>query len=195
MLWGIAFALLSVGGIAIMLDHSTDADRGRTVGFYQSLLQLGTLVGLVLSGFLTDLLGYRGTLAIYVPLTALGLGIALWALARATRGPRARDAGGGKAARYARHAAPARPAPARAGLLCVSPRHFAGSGVLAATLGMYLKALASEPGAGRWLVPVASLTGISSRCAGWPAWSRRPSPAISSIASATGASWRPRACW
>src|SRR5258705_274544 len=63
-LWGVAFALLYVGGIAIMLDHCTDADRGRTVGFYQSLLQFGTLVGLVLSGFLTDLLGYRGTLAI-----------------------------------------------------------------------------------------------------------------------------------
>ena len=38
--------------------------------------------------------------------------------------------------------------------------HFAGSGVLAATLGMYLKTLASEPGGGTWLVPVASLTGI-----------------------------------
>ena len=161
-LWGIAFALLYVGGIAIMLDHSTDADRGRTVGFYQSLLQLGTLLGLVLSGFLTDLLGYRGTLAIYVPLTALGLGIALWVL-------RAGDA------------APAHPAPpAAAGSLPLGtlatlrrldPRllapayvcfatHFAGSGVLAATLGMYLKQLASEPGGSGWLVPVASLTGM-----------------------------------
>jgi MFS family permease len=71
--WGIAFALISVGGVAIMLDLSTDEDRGRTVGTYQSLLQLGTLLGLVLSGFLTDLVGYRGTLAVYVPLAVVGL--------------------------------------------------------------------------------------------------------------------------
>src|SRR5206468_114886 len=42
--------------------------------------RLGTVLGLVLSGFLTDRLGYRGTLMIYVPLTALGLGVALWVL-------------------------------------------------------------------------------------------------------------------
>ena len=160
-LWGIAFALLSVGGIAIMLDHSTDADRGRTVGFYQSLLQLGTLVGLVLSGFLTDLLGYRGTLAIYVPLTALGLGIALWVLREGDAAP----------AHPATPAAGHAPLGTLATLRRLDPRllapayvcfatHFAGSGVLAATLGMYLKALATEPGAGRWLVPVASLTGL-----------------------------------
>lgn len=159
-LWGIAFSLLAVGGVAIMLDHSTDADRGRIVGTYQSLLQLGTLLGLVLSGFLTDLLGYRGTLVIYVPLAALGLGVAIWIL---------RD--GGLA-----HARPARsetgtPVGTLAALRRLDPRllapayvcfatHFAGSGVVMATLGIYLKSLAAEPGAGKWLLPVASLTGI-----------------------------------
>lgn len=160
-LWGVAFALLSVGGIAIMLDHSTDADRGRTVGFYQSLIQLGTLVGLVLSGVLTDLLGYRGTLAIYVPLTALGLGIAIWVLREGDVAP----------GHHATPAAGATPLGTLATLRRLDPRllapayvcfatHFAGSGVLAATLGMYLKMLVSEPGGGSWLVPVASLTGI-----------------------------------
>jgi MFS family permease len=161
-LWGIAFALLYVGGIAIMLDHSTDADRGRTVGFYQSLLQLGTLVGLVLSGFLTDLLGYRGTLAIYVPLTALGLGIALWVLragdpapAHSAPSPAAGSPPLGTLATL-RRLDPRLLAPA---YVCFAT-HFAGSGVLAATLGMYLKQLAAEPGGSGWLVPVASLTGM-----------------------------------
>jgi MFS family permease len=161
-LWGIAFSLLYVGGIAIMLDHSTDADRGRTVGFYQSLLQLGTLLGLVLSGFLTDLLGYRGTLAMYVPLTAVGLGVAVWVLREGDASP----------AREVKAVEPgAEPLGTLATLRRLDPRllapayvcfatHFAGSGVLAATLGMYLKTLASEPGGGSWLVPVASLTGI-----------------------------------
>jgi MFS family permease len=57
LVWGVAFALIHVVGAAIMLDVSTDADRGRTIGAYQSLARLGTLVGLVLSGFLTDWLG------------------------------------------------------------------------------------------------------------------------------------------
>ena len=34
----------------------------------------------MLSGLLTDLLGYRGTLAIYAPLAALGPGVAWWTL-------------------------------------------------------------------------------------------------------------------
>jgi len=80
MLWGVAFSLLAVGGVSLMLDHSTETERGRMIGLYQALLALGTLLALVLSGFLTDLLGYRGTLMVYVPLTALGLGLALWVL-------------------------------------------------------------------------------------------------------------------
>jgi len=151
-----------------MLDLSTDEDRGRTVGTYQSLLQLGTLLGLVLSGFLTDLVGYRGTLAIYVPLAVLGLVAAVVVL-------RASDAEGAER--------PARPE-VRAGrsegtdadstvatLRRLDPRLlvpayvafaslFTGSGVLMATLGVYLTHLAAEPDGGGLLVPVASLTGI-----------------------------------
>ena len=159
-LWGIAFSLLAVGGVAIMLDHSTDADRGRTVGAYQSLLQLGTLLGLVLSGFLTDLLGYRGTLMIYVPLAALGLGVAIWMLrdgALAHERP-ARSGTGTPLGTLAalRRLDPRLLAPA---YVCFAT-HFAGSGVVMATLGIYLKSLAAEPGAAAWLLPVASLTGI-----------------------------------
>lgn len=155
--WGIAFALISVGGVAIMLDVSTPEERGRTVGTFQSLLQLGTFLGLLLSGFLTDLLGYRGALMIYVPLAALGLGVAVLAL---------RDPGAG----------PSGSAPGRAtglgtlGTLrrldrrLLAPAYvnfaslFAGSGVLMATLGVYLTQ--STVAGAAPLVPVASLTGI-----------------------------------
>src|SRR5437867_567235 len=159
-LWGMAFSLLSVGGISIMLDHSTAAERGRTVGMYQSLLQLGTVLGLVLSGFLTDRLGYRGTLMIYVPLTALGLGVALWVLrsgheawARA-EGAVTRDSQGTLA--DLRRLDPRLLAPAYVFFVT----RFAGSGVVVATLGIYLKMLAGEGGSGAWLMPVASLTGV-----------------------------------
>lgn len=159
-LWGIGFSLLAVGGVAIMLDHSTPADRGRTIGIFQALLQCGTLLGLVLSGFLTDLLGYRGTLMIYAPLAAVGLAVAMWTLrdgdlAQARPASAASGASGGTLAAL-RALDPRLLAPA---YVCFVT-HFAGSGVVMATLGIYLKMLSAEPGAGTWLMPVASLTGI-----------------------------------
>lgn len=158
--WGIAFSLISVGGIAIVLDLSRAENRGRTVGGYQSLIQLGALIGFVLSGVLTDLLGYRGTLAIYVPLAVAGLGVAYWTLRTAP--PRAEpattpaatgDALGTLAAlrRLDRRLL----VPAYVNFVSL----FAGSGVVMATLGVSLKQLASEPGAAL-AMPVASLTGI-----------------------------------
>jgi MFS family permease len=167
LVWGIAFALISVGGVATMLDLSTDEDRGRIVGVYQSLLQLGTLLGLVLSGFLTDLIGYRGTLAVYVPLAALGLGCALVVL----RGPGAEGAGRPRPERHVTRPEGAARVGALAALRRLDPRLlvpasvafaslFTGSGVLMATLGVYLKQLAAGPDGGGLLVPVASLTGV-----------------------------------
>jgi MFS family permease len=160
--WGIAFSLISVGGIAIVLDLSRPDNRGRTVGGYQSLVQLGALIGLVLSGVLTDLLGYRGTLAIYVPLAALGLGIAIWTLrsappnagsAWAAASPAARDGLGTLAA--LRRLDPRLLVPAYVNFVSL----FAGSGVVMATLGVYLTQLAAAPGTSL-VIPVASLTGI-----------------------------------
>jgi len=166
-IWGIAFALISVGGVAIMLDLSTAEDRGRTVGTYQSLLQLGTLLGLVLSGVLTDLVGYRGTLAIYVPLAAAGLVSAVLVL----RASDAEGAGGRVRSESRSDRSDGAASVGTLGILrCLDPRLlvpayvafaslFTGSGVLMATLGVYLKQLAAGDGGGL-LVPVASLTGI-----------------------------------
>jgi DHA1 family multidrug resistance protein-like MFS transporter len=156
--WGIAFALIHVVGTAVILDVSTDEDRGRTVGSYSSLAQLGTLIGLVLSGFLTDLMGYRGTLMIYVPLAGLGILVALLVLrdrdGEPMRRPAATSGGLGTLAGL-RGLDRRLLAPAYVNFVSL----FAGSGVVAATLGLYLKQMASEPGAG-FLVPIASLTGI-----------------------------------
>lgn len=163
--WGVAFALIWVGGMAIMLDLSTDENRGRIVGAYQSLLQCGTLLGLALSGFLTDALGYRGTLMVYAPLAAAGLTVAIVVL-RAL-GPADAERTGDEHERRPRQIGVSTLATLRS----IHPHllvpayvsfvsFFTGSGVLMATLGVYLKQLSAEPGAGAWLMPVASLTGI-----------------------------------
>lgn len=134
--WGVAFALISVGGLSITLDLAAVEERGRTVGTYLSLVQLGTLLGLVLSGLLVDRAGYRATLAVYVPLTALGCVIA-WVTLRGPVLPH-RGGGAGAAARAGRGRLVLDrrlAAPAYASLVS----HFAGSGILMATLGMALR--------------------------------------------------------
>lgn len=171
--WGIAFALISVGGVAIVLDVAAAAERGRSVGTYQSLLQLTTLLGLVLSGVLTDALGYRRTLAIYVPLTTVGFVVALVALGRRGRGhgrsgarSDARAAQQGSEAAVTLAGSPLQAmralgrrllAPAYAAFVS----HLTGSGVLMATLGVFVKEQIAPPADGRGLVmPVASVTGM-----------------------------------
>ena len=157
--WGVAFALISVGGVSIAMDLSTPGDRARTLGGYQAAVQGGTLLGLVLSGVLVDLVGYRGTLGIYVPLTALGLVIALLTVpetAPARRGVPVRagdDSARGEAGPHTLDPWLLVPAYAEFASFFVS------SGVIMSTLGLMLREVeAATPGA--FVVPVATLTGI-----------------------------------
>ncbi len=154
LVWGLAFALLSVAGLSIILDVTTPADRGRTVGVYHALVQSGNLLGLAASGILTDLIGYRGTLALYVPLTALGFAVA-WLVLRETN-PADGGLGTTPASLFTTLRALDRRllAPGYIGFASF----FAGNGILMATLGASLKEqLALSGGAA---VPVATLTGI-----------------------------------
>jgi MFS family permease len=156
--WGVAFALISVGGASIIFDLTTAADRGRAVGLYQAIMGAGTLFAFSASGVLADVLGYRGALAIYAPLTAVGWVVAFAAVAETRQG------------------ADLRPGTARdgstegwwAGLRALDRRliapvavsfasFFACSGVLMSTLGLFLKTHAAGLAGG---MPVASLTGI-----------------------------------
>src|SRR5262249_40453039 len=57
-LWGMAFSLLSVGGVSIMLDHSTAAELGGSVGTCKGFLALGSTLVVVLFVFLTYCVGY-----------------------------------------------------------------------------------------------------------------------------------------
>lgn len=156
LVWGLAFALISVGGLSIVFDLTAAADRGRWVGLYQSMVGIGTLIGLLASGILTDLVGYRATLAIYTPLTALGWLVAFVAV---------RETG----------ARPDRPSPALASLgraaravdrrlailaFATFVNFFANHGVLMATLGAFVRQVQQSDAAGILALPTASLTGI-----------------------------------
>jgi MFS family permease len=145
--WGVAFALLSVGGLTIIMNATAAAGRGRTVGAYQSIVQLGTLIALGASGILTDLLGYRMALAVFTGVNAVGWLIAFVAVrepgpvgARRPATPRATTTG-----------RRVRPSGLSLGALRGIDRrllaagyvtfasHLAGSGIFMATIGLFVR--------------------------------------------------------
>ncbi len=80
LLWGIAWALINVGGYTMVLDWSTDDDRGRLTGFYQVSYMVGLAISPILGGTLTDALGFQPAMRICAAVSAVGLGVAYAAL-------------------------------------------------------------------------------------------------------------------
>jgi MFS family permease len=89
LLWGVAWALINVGGYTMVLDRSTAADRGRMTGFYQISYMVGLTLSPIVGGALTDALGFRAAVRICAGIQAIGLFIAAVALPE-TRPPGAR---------------------------------------------------------------------------------------------------------
>ncbi len=79
-LWGIAWTLINVGGYTMVLDWSTDKDRGRMTGLHQISYMVGLSISPILGGLLTDALGFRQALQVCALVSSIGLGIALLAL-------------------------------------------------------------------------------------------------------------------
>ena len=87
LLWGLAWSGIWVGGTTIILDVTTDDDRGRWTGLYQTWFFLGAAFGAFAGGLLTDQLGYHAAMWIGAAVTAFGGLIALLTLPE-TRGVR-----------------------------------------------------------------------------------------------------------
>ncbi len=80
LLWGIAWTLINVGGMTMVQDISTRANRGRLIGIYHAWMLVGFAAGPLLGGFLVDTVGFRTTMQLYAVTTGAGLLIAVWAL-------------------------------------------------------------------------------------------------------------------
>ena len=80
LLWGLAWSGIWVGGSTIILDVTSDDDRGRWTGAYQTWFFLGVALGAFLGGLLTDWQGYHTAMWIGALLTAIGGLIALFFL-------------------------------------------------------------------------------------------------------------------
>jgi MFS family permease len=79
-LWGIAWALINVGGYTMILDRSTVADRGRMTGLYQMAFMFGLTISPILGGALTDTLGFQPAVRICALVSCFGFLVALVAL-------------------------------------------------------------------------------------------------------------------
>ncbi|MCD6286220.1 MAG: MFS transporter [Anaerolineae bacterium] len=80
LMWGIAWSLLNVGGLAIIQDISMQENRGRLNGIYNAWMLTGFTVGPLIGGFLVESTGFRQTMHVYALMTALGGLIAMMAL-------------------------------------------------------------------------------------------------------------------
>jgi MFS family permease len=78
--WGVAWMLINVGGLAMVVDVSTRADRGRWMGVYNTWLVAGMALGPLVGGLLADTVGFRLSLLACGGITAVGLAVAAVAL-------------------------------------------------------------------------------------------------------------------
>ena len=160
LLWGIAWALINVGGYTMVLDWSTSADRGRMTGFYQVAYMVGLSISPILGGALTDAMGFRTAVRICAAVSAMGLGVAYAALPEIP--PPAAEPSG-------RHPSPR----ALAGMLRQIDRRillagyiylvvfFVSNGVLMSTIGLYLgQRWGTDISLGGVVIGVSSLAGV-----------------------------------
>lgn len=63
--WGIAWGFLRLGAYFTILEYATDTTRGKSMGLYNGLYRLGSLVGMLVGGFLADIYGLLPTSIIF----------------------------------------------------------------------------------------------------------------------------------
>ena len=72
-IWGMAWALLNVCGTTLVLELSTDRDRGSLTGFFSAWIWVGYAIGPLVGGLLTDALSFQRSMLICSALTGIGL--------------------------------------------------------------------------------------------------------------------------
>lgn len=152
LLWGACYSLLRLGGQLVVLEEGPRQERGRLMGFFNGGQRVGSVVAVVLGGFLFDRLGRETSFTVVALLTLMGLPLALGLWQRggpspappgATTAPRPRPEPAPSLWRLALYEPSLPPGRrwhlAATGLLAFSI-YLTVAGLVTATLGYYLRA-------------------------------------------------------
>lgn len=161
-LWGLCWSFLRLGGMAAVLAESPKGRRGRQMGLLTGVYRLGSVVGVVVGGYLADRLGFGNTAVI------LGLATALGAIAASL--PPALDGRWGAPGRMGKAAGSTSglhahwlptTGPELAACFSASMLQMIVSGLVTGTLGLLVKErLGATVAAGPWLLGAATVTGL-----------------------------------
>jgi len=155
LLWGLAWSGIWVGGATMILDVTVADDRGRWTGLYQTWFFLGSGLGSLSGGFLTDRVGYAATMWAGAAVTALGALVALITLPETHNLRRPESAA--TAGRPAAVTALRLNGRLWAAVILQGMNRFVFSGVMSATIALLVQEQLKNPSP---LLGVATLTGI-----------------------------------
>lgn len=158
-LWGLAWSLLWVGGNTVVLDLSTEENRGMNSGMYQMWFFIGVASSSFLGAVLTDLFGFRNGQWISVAVIAATALVWFFFLPETRTGAAVRQPGSMGAGK---------PAPARlpwkvmaAASFTVFIARFIAWGVLAATAILWLSEIfGTGVQVASYFIPIATFTGL-----------------------------------
>ncbi len=158
-LWGAAWSGIWVGGNALVLDIAGEQQRGRLTGQYQMWFFLGAGVTALAGAAMTDLWGYRTSLAVSGAITLLAA--LLWARYLPEAGSVNRPSA---TTQVSLRTQGSKPFPWRAVLAAALPLFFVRlvfAGVLVSTAILWLgQFVGAGLQVGAWILPIATLTGL-----------------------------------
>jgi MFS family permease len=68
--WGLCWSFLRLGGMLVALRSSDQGGtRGRSLGFYASVVSVGTMLGALIGGALVDRMGFESTMLLFAGIT------------------------------------------------------------------------------------------------------------------------------
>ncbi len=165
-LWGAAWSGIWVGGNALVLDLADEGQRGRLTGRYQMWFFLGAGITALAGGAMTDLWGFRTSLAVSGAITALA--VLMWLRYLPETRPGGLAATTNRVSRRNPVCAGGNPVcnafPWRAALAVGLPLgvvRLVFAGVMVSTAILWLSTFTGESlRLARWTLPIATLTGL-----------------------------------
>lgn len=76
-IWGIAWSFFKIGGLSVVAIHAEENSRGKSIGLYNGIYRLGSLVGMLAGGILVPIIGLDIVSILFGCMTLTGLPLIL----------------------------------------------------------------------------------------------------------------------